>query len=889
MFSGKFSYKFLIFPALSLILSNCSVERNTGSTRFYHSLTAHYNIYFNGYESYKAGVARITKGYRDDYSELLRVFESSDPSTVSLCSSDMERAIQKASKLIALKSITAKPEFDAKKELTPQEKTLLEQKEYNKWVDDSYYLIGMARFYKHEFNEATSVFDYCIAEANDPEIKIKSSIWLARISNETGNFVNSKRLLSGIEIKTSDSRAVKALYYTTLADMFIRQKMYSESTEPLTRSLRYVKGKSERYRRLYLLAQLHERAGESQKATELYREVIRMNPPYDVEFNARINIAGVFDVNSGKPSELARELEKMLRDSKNKDYSDQIYYALGNMMMKEGKTAEAISYYRKSASAGKLNLNQKGKSYLALADLYYSKPDYLNAGRFYDSTVYFLDQKYPDYKAIRVKAQNLNDLTRQLLIIQKEDSLQRVAKMSKSERDALIQKIIAGATRDEREGKTSDYAGRAAIGQYYENARRSQNTIDQEGKWYFYNQAALTFGRTEFRRRWGERRLEDNWRRSNKNVVNVQMAAAGQEEGAHNGSDTSKSVKDYKKPEYYLKNLPLNDSLIAISNGRIADAYFEAGKVFSDKISDKVKAAESFEVLINKFPDNPLVPEALYNLYSIFRESNNVKAETYRQRLLEKYPDSEFSKILSDPDYYSKKTAAMKLAEKLYNDAYNAYDSEHFDEAIKLCNEALDKMPKDDLAPRFMLLRAYSTARISDERTFKEELNKVIKAWPGTAESKKASELAAYLNQKLPELKTEEDRQIATELYTADTTSVYVFATIITDPTFNVNQASFDVISYNIDNFTNKNYRTEGILVENKYVMITVTGFSDNRQAWEYYDAFDAGKHIRNSSGKNIMTFLISNNNLQILNKDKNPERYFIFFKEKYLTGRKNR
>ncbi len=852
-------------------------------------MTARFNIYFNGYESFKAGVAKINKGYKDDYSDLLRVFPSSDPSTVSLCSSDMEKAIQKASKLIALKSITAKPEFNVKRDLTPNEKALLEQKEYNKWVDDSYYLIGMARFYKHEYSEASAVFTYCIAEANDSLIKAESSIWLARISNETRNFAESKRILVEAGIKPSSSKTIKELYYTTLADMFIKEKMYAESIEPLSKSINYLTGKSAKYRNTYLLAQLYEKSGDSKKATELYRKVVRMNPPYDVEFNARINIAGVFDPNSGNPAEIIRELEKMLKDTKNKEYFDQIYYALGNMMIKEGKEKEAIAYYRKSASAKSANSNQKGKSYLALADYFYKKPDYLIAGKYYDSTVYFLDQKYPDFSELKVKAQNLNALTTQLLIIQREDSLQKVAAMPKSNRDALIAGIIAKITKAESEGKTSDYSERAAIGQNYENERRAQTNIDQEGKWYFYNQTALTFGRSEFRKRWGDRRLEDNWRRSNKANVNAQQAANGQEEGGHAGSDTSKALKDYKKPEFYLKNLPLNDSLLALSNERIADAYFEAGRVFNEKISNREKSAEEYEALLTRFQGSSLTPETLYDLYRIYKDNNNQKAETYRQRLLEKYPDSEFSRILSDPDYYKKKIESMKLAEKLYDDAYNAYAEDRYSEAINLCNDALSKVPKDDLAPKFMLLRAYSTAKISDERAFKEALTSLIKAWPESAESKKASGLITYLNQKLPQLKVEEEKQIAAELYTVDTTAQHVFMIIIMDPAFNINQATFDVISHNIDNFTNKNYRTEGVLVNNKYVMITVSGFADNRQAWEYYDAFSAEKQIRNSSGKNIMIFLINNKNLQAFEKDKNPEPYFVFFKEKYLTGRKNK
>ena len=889
MSSGRVSYKFLITLGLLLFLTDCSVEKNTGTTRFYHGLTSRFNIYFNGYESFKEGVLKIDKGYKDDFSEMLRVFENSDPSTVSLCSSNMETAIQKASKLISLKSITAKPDFDSKKELSEKEKALLEQKEFNEWVDDSYFLIAKARFFKHEFNDATSVFSYCIAEANDPEIKTESSIWLARINSETGSYIEANRLLNEIELDPKSPRELRALYSTTLADLFIKQKKYQEAIDPLSNSLKLISGKRARYRFTYLLAQLYERTGDPEKAISLYRDVVKMNPPYDVEFNARINIAGVFDVNSGNPEDIRKDLEKMLKDSKNKDFQDQIYYALGNMMKKEGKEKEALEYYRKSASSSSLNQNQKGKSYLALAKHYYSIPDYMNAGKFYDSTVYFLDEKYPDYKDLKTKSQNLNSLVTHLTVIQTEDSLQKVAAMSQNERDALISGIIDKIIKAESEGKTSEYADRANIGQYYENERRFQDNIAQEGKWYFYNQTALTFGRTEFRRKWGERRLEDNWRRSNKARVSVQQVTTGQDEKGKAKSDTSKAVMDYKKPEFYLKNLPLNDTLLKISNEKIANAYFNAGKVFAEKIADPQKAAESYESLLSRYPDNELVPETLYDLYKLYKEENSQKSEISRQRLLEKYPESEFAKIISDPDYYNKKMAEMRMSEKLYQEAYNFYIIENFRESIAACDSAIKNNPSDNLAPKFMLLRAYSVARTSDERSFKEELNRLIKAWPATEEGKKAAEISAYLNKKLPELKIEEDKVIAAELYIADTTALYSFNVILMDPSFNINQASFDVISYNIDNYTNKNYRTDGILVDNKYIKITVSGFANNSQAWDYYNSFKAEKAIRNTSGAQIMTFLINSYNTKNLDGDKNPERYYLFFKENYLTGKKNR
>jgi hypothetical protein len=575
----------------------------------------------------------------------------------------------------------------------------------------------------------------------------------------------------------------------------------------------------------------------------------------------------------------------MLNDSKNKDYQDQIYYALGNISMKEGNEPEALDYFRKSAVAKSMNQNQKGRSYLALAGHYFKKPDYIKAATYYDSAVFFLDQKYPDFSAIKAKSQNLDNLTFQLNIIQQQDSLQKVARMSEPERNALIASIIAKLIKAESEGKTTDNSDRYIVGQSSENQRRAQTSIEKEGKWYFYNQTALTFGRTEFRKRWGNRKFEDNWRRSNKTKVNTSLASNNPNEPTQHSADTSAAESNIKKPQFYLKNLPLNDSLLNISDNKIATAMLNAGKVYAQQIPDTAKATETYELLIKRFPSNELVPETLYNLYIVNKTKNGAKSEMYREQLLQKYPDNEFARILSDPTYFEKKIAELKEVEKIYNDAYIAYTKENFNAAVSISNDALKKYPQDQLAPKFLLIRAYSIARISDERTFKEELSNLVKMWPGTKESKKAAEIISYLNQKIPELKIEEDKKIATEIYVADTTVNHVFILIIADPKFNLNQASFDVISYNIDNFTNKNFKTNGELVDNKFIQIIVTGFSGYNQAMDYYNAFKTEKVVRNPTGAKMMTFIISNENLKAFKTDKNPDRYQLFFKGKYLKS----
>ena len=487
---------------------------------------------------------------------------------------------------------------------------------------------------------------------------------------------------------------------------------------------------------------------------------------------------------------------------------------------------------------------------------------------------------------------NLNAVVDQLRVIQEQDSLQRIAAMPETERTNYINNIIVALTEAERAAAAAPAGSdQYNLGQFYENERRFSENIEQEGSWYFYNQTALTFGRTEFRRLYGTRSLEDNWRRSNKTTINIAATngtSASETEGATNANGTENSgeasvLTDNKKPEYYLRNLPLTDSLLAISNNKIAEAYLKAGIAYSEKFKDPETATEYLELLTVRFPGNELEAEAFYYLYNINKTGNPTKGETYRQRLLQKYPETEYAKILSDPDYFKRQAEQAKQSTVLYERAYNTYLAENFNETISLCEEGMVLYADDALAPKFMLLRAYCYARIADERTYKEELNKLVTAFPGTEESVRAREIVAYLNEEIPELFIEEEKEIASEIYFKDLTKNHMFVVIIENPAFNINVSNFDVISYNIDNYTNSNFRTQGELVDNKYVMITVSGFSDYQQAFDYYSAFNVAQVIRNPSSNKIYSFLIDSNNLVTLGADKNPERYLLFFRDNYL------
>jgi tetratricopeptide (TPR) repeat protein len=866
------------------LVTGCSVEKNTRATRFYHGLTARYNIYFNGYESFKAGVEKVNNAHNDDFGDILTLFEFSNPSSAKVCAADMERTIQKMSKLITLKSITARPE---KKDNQPlRDEDFYNRKEYNEWIDDAYLLMARARFYLRDYDQARATIAFNNENSSDQEIRTEGAIWLARIHTETGNPTEALRVLVETGNPDAMSSSLRSMYYTTMADIMLRQKRYAEAIDPLEIAVGTIKGKRQKYRITFLLAQLYGETEQPEKAISAFSDVIKLRPPYEVEFNARIGIATVFDVSTGNSSKIKNDLLSMTRDAKNKDYLDQVYYALGKISEKEGLTDEAIDYYKQAAWSGGVGTNGRGRAYLALAGYYYDIPDYLNARNYYDSTVVFLDEQYPDYNSIKARSLNLSELVDQLEIIRTEDSLRRVASMNEQERSLLIAGIIDKVRQEEmrmaEEGSTSDMYN---LGQYYESERRFRDNIEMEGQWYFYNQAALTFGRTEFRRRWGDRELEDNWRRKNKQTI--QSATEFSDERSGVEIDSTASPTDPKNPEFYLRNLPVNDSLMTISKERSVNALYTAGTIFASKFNDRQRAGASWNDLISEFPENDMAPQAYYQLYLLYREEEPSRAEAYRQALLSRHPDSDFSLILTDPDYLRKQREHELRTAGLYETAYEHYLEGRYSETRSICENIINDAPGHELIPRAKLLLALTYAATGDERTYREHLSALMKEFPSTDQAVRARELIGALDLEKPELRVEEDRQIAAEIYIYEPEETHLFVLIIEDPDFNINQATFDVINYNIDNYTNRNFRAEGQLVDNRFILMTVRGFTSTDDAMEYFRNYNTLSIIRNSTSANTKTFIITPRNLETLRQDLDPLRYLLFFRENYLKNNK--
>lgn len=868
-----------------ILLGSCSVEKNTGLSRNYHNLLSRYNIYFNGNESYKNGLRKINKQFKDDFSQLLPVFKYEDKNIASSVSSDMDRAITKASKVITLHSITAKPEMKDK-EMTEKEKEFYDRPEFNDWVDDSYLLMGKAQTLKHDYFLAIKTFKYLNMEAQDEDVKYESMIWLAYVYGLEEEFEKAGEILESLKEDEIFTKEHYPFYYSVYADHHIKQENYSSAIEMLEKSLKYEKKKENKYRYTYILAQLFEKTGHEQQAYKNFAMVVRMNPPYDMTFNARIRQAESFDISNENVAELKKILRKMLRDEKNIEYRDQIYYAYGQIAIKEGKKDEAIKYYKESAHASVQNNKQKGISYLSIADIYFEVENYVPAQAYYDSALMNLSPEYPGYSMISSKSAHLNSLVSSINIIEREDSLQLLAAMSPVARLAVIDKIISDLREEERKKKEQEALSPYSQSDIYEGERRLNRQLNQSGKWYFYNPAVVDFGRNEFKKKWGDRKLEDNWRRKDKTVLEMNISDMNMEAENAQGQGEPVEKDERFKRDYYLKDIPDTKARLLESSEKIEKALFAKGSTYMSDLKDYPMAIETYEELLDRFPENSYLLSCYYYLYDMNKNiGNSVKTGYYESLILTKFPESEFAQMLSDPDYIKKRNEKEMEVYRLYESLYAAYLNEEYARVIKECETALKIYPFHELMPKFYLLRAYAIGSISDIQTFKAALKEMVDTVPGGEEKLRAAELIAHFNETVPELKAEDEKAEAKQIYNYSANEAHLLVLAILEGNTDMNQLIFNIINFNYDNYPQAEFTVNKQILDNGVKLVFVEGTGNAEKTMEYYRIFIPEKTIKGSlKNTNYKAFVISVSNYNVFVEHQEVSVYEKFFNSNYLS-----
>jgi len=891
-------------------ISGCSVEKNTRITRAYHNLTAHYNVYFNGKESLKTGVERINNSLEDDYSKILPVFKSSDPGTSQTATSEMEYAIQKASKLIKVHSITKNPK--RRKNRTERYQRLAAREEYNNWIDDAYILMGQAYYYMHNFNSAIENFSYVTRKYNEEETSYDASIWLIRSFTMLERYVEASEVIQSLSSDEKFPKRLEGELALVTADYHMQQLEYKEAIPFLTIAAKKTASKTSKLRYKYILAQLYEETGDAFLASETYREVARMNPPYKMAFNARINAAEVF-TGQGNAEKLKKELRQMLRDRKNVEFRDQIYFALANISKNEGNAELAKDLYIKSAATSLMNMHQRALSCLTLADLYFDEPDYMKSKAYYDSAMVVIDEKYPGYNDITERHLDLIRLVENITTVEKEDSLQRIAAMSEPERNALIDQWIRKAKEEEDRLKAEQQEQTTNRGYYQMNQGGLGLGSQQQGSgWYFYTPATVAYGRVEFRQIWGNRKLEDGWRRATKqSQTEIEAEKLAEEQKTDTIEDVIRVI-DPKERDFYTQDLPLNDSLMTLSHGRIRDALYNAGRIFKTVYSNYPRAISSYLELNKRYPESIYKLTSYFELWDLYTKTGDISnAELYKSKIIIEHPESNYAKYLQNPNYFIELEAQKDSLNNIYQQTFYQFRQGNYSEAGKLAGQMIQMEPDSTMIPKIEFFQTIAQGTASDLGNFEKLLTSYISKYTKGETTPLAEKILTLIQdstladyQKLVELgylndQIENDELKETSLaandefggkFSYDEELLHYFVIAYPkDAGVDVNRLKFDIANYNIDHYTKFDFDIETEGLGSNTEMLVVRALDNKENSLIYFrsiirkrEVFQAMKDVK------YVNFVVSSTNYREITADKNYSEYLKFFIKNYsrfITG----
>ena len=875
---------------MGLVVSSCSVEKNTAATRSFHNLTSHYNIFFNASESYKEGLMRAEESFVDDYTSVLPLFFYEDESVQQSVTPQMKRAIDKCTKVITFHSITAKPKIKSG-EQSEKDKAFYEKNEYNKWVDDSYLLIGKSYMQQGAFFMAAESFKHVMKTYPEEETYYLAMAWLARAYNAIGEMDNAEELIVALKDVDVFPEKHEEVLYTSLADYHMKQEEYEEAAEYLLQALDTRPKKNRRIRYTYILAQLLKESGNGEASIGNFRKVIRMNPPYIMAFNAKVSMAEAFQAGASDSQEIKKLLNKMLKDPKNDEFQDQIYFALANIYMEEGDREQAIEYYHLSVSTSVQNNYQKGESCLTLAEIYYNEPRYTLSAAYYDTAVNLLESDYPNYRTLQTRSMSLNQLVTNIRSYELQDSVQVLAAMPESERNAKIDEIIAQVRKQEEEARQREQQAmqdlqfnRSAM--YQDGANTAGGSGQQGGRWYFYNLNAKSFGQPEFRMKWGERKLEDNWRRSNRQTVTELLDEGGAEGGVVTDSAAGVII-DNKSREFYMRDIPLTDSALEVSNTHLEEALFNMGMIYRDDLLDYEKAIASLEELVQRYPDGNYTMAAYYYLHDLHNSVQQpAQASYYKNQLQRKYPDSHMTMLLTNPNYIRELEEEQQKVERFYEDVYNDYTNNKYAEVISKAERGISEYPDDeDLQARLHYLKAMSTGAVNGKEAMKTELDSIVAWYPATEIAAEAQEIIDYMYVTFPEVKEADQAREAVELYTYDPEAEHLFLLAVKKE-HNLNLVNFNLLNYNLDYFNTYNLVIEMKNLGVDYNLLHVKEFADNQGVRRYAERVreDISEIMGEIPEADYESVLISRENYKKLLEEKEVKPYLLFHRQNYTN-----
>ena len=897
--------------AIIIAATGCSTQKNTAKTRFWHSFKARYNTYYNGSLAYIDGSLEKENGNKDNFTEIIPLYTVANKQSRELGKSNFDRAIEKSQKTIKLHSIKRRPEWTKNRRKTEKDIEWLSRREYNPFLWRAWMLMGRSQFHKGAFDEAASTFAYMgRLYHTQPAIYAKSRAWLAKCYIEEGWIYDAEDVIRGMERDSIHWSARKEWDYT-YADYYIHIGDYKKAIPHLRQVIRHEMRRKQRAREWYLMGQLHAALGNRPEAMKAFRHVLRQNPPYEVEFNARIAMTEVMADSQAK--KMIGRLKRMAASDKNKDFLDQVYYAIGNIHMARRDTTQAITAYERGVAKATRTGIEKGVLLLRLGDIYWDMERYSDAQRCYGEAIGLLDKERKDYEQLSNRSKVLDQLVPYTDAVHLQDSLQSLARMSEADRNAAIDRTIAELKRKEREERrkqqeqeaqeTISKNGGNNMAQQRPNAAQ-QNQQNKNAQWYFYNPMAVSQGKTAFQKQWGKRENVDNWQRVNKTVV--AMAGEEQEMSQHQLDSIARAEavadslaqiadsaqNDPHRREYYLAQIPFTQEQMEASNKTIEDGLYNSGVIFKDKLDNLTLSEKQLRRLVDNYPDYEGTADAFYHLYLLYMRKHEPRtADEYVERLKQQYPDNEWTTLLSDPHYVENARFGIAIEDSLYAATYDAFKASRYSDVTANVEISNRRYPLGANRDKFIFIGGLGKLNEGDAEGCIADMKTVVEKYPQSGVAQMAGmivkgvdegrrlhggkfDLAGMWDRRTVVLR-DSDSTAVQELST-DRNAAFVYTIVYNPDSLNENRLMFELARYNFTSYLVRNFEIN-IEEADGLRRITISGFRNYDEALQYARQLHTQAAVTRLVGKN-RSLIVSENNLPLLGRQFSYADYDKFY-----------
>ena len=752
---AKKSYILIAVVALVALLASCSTEKNTSRSRWWHSFNARYNTYYNGSVAYIDASLEKENGNKDNFTEMIPMYTVGNKKSRELGKANYDKAIEKCEKAIKLHSITKRPEWTKSRRKTERDIEWLSRKEYNPFLWKAWMLMGRSQFYQGAFDEAASTFSYmCRLYATQPAIYGRARAWLAKSYIEQDWLYDAEDVIRNMQRDSIHWRAQKEWDFT-YADYYIHTGDYDKAIPYLKKSIDHEMRKKQKARLCFLLGQLYAATGKNAEAYKAFKSVVRKNPPYELEFNARIAMTEVMGASQAK--KMVGKLKRMAASDKNKDYLDQVYYAIGNIYLAQKDTMKAISNYEKGNKKATRSGIEKGVLLLKLGDLYWQQEKFSDAQRCYGEAIGLLDKDRKDYEQLSARSKVLDELVPYTDAIHLQDSLQALAKMSEKDRNAAIDRVIAELKRQEKEQKRLEDEKNAQQTMQRNGAMGNRNNTNrnntaqtlqnnrQNAVWYFYNAMAVQQGKQAFEKLWGKRENTDNWQRVNKTVVgnlngdaDIELTEEQKDSiaKAELAQDSLEQLKDSAqndphKREYYLAQIPFTEDQVATSNLAIMDGLYNSGVIFKDKLDNLDLSKKQFTRLETQYPGFEQKADMYYHLFLLYsRLGQHDVAAGYVEKLKAEYPDNQWTILLTDPYFKENAQFGVHIEDSLYAATYEAFKADRLSEAKANAQISATRFPLGENRDKFLFIGGLAKLNDGDSKGCVDDMKAVVEKFP---------------------------------------------------------------------------------------------------------------------------------------------------------------